>query len=32
LKAGSKLQAIAPVIGDSDAANEVTADLPPPSE
>ncbi len=32
LKAGSKLQAIAPVIGDSDATDEVTADLPPPAE
>jgi DNA gyrase subunit A len=32
LKAGSKLQAIAPVIGDSDNSDEGAVDLPPPTE
>ena len=32
LKAGSKLQAIAPVIGDSDNSDDAAADLPLPSE
>lgn len=32
LKAGSKLQAIAPVISDSDNSDEGAADLPPPAE